>query len=356
MRVLIYGAGAIGAWLAAGLAKAGHEITCIARQSFIDSVRHRGLHIEQPDGTITSVSAIKAYASLAQLNNETALKFADFGNVLICVKAYSMQVAIAELSEWRQYSDVTHNASPLFVCLQNGVGSDGIAVDAFGSDHVVAATTTIPISIQAPSVFKVERSGGAICIAPCGSSDTAPLVSLLRDVGPLVKVYADHRSLRWSKLLLNIMGNASSAILDMPVDAIYRDWRTYRIELAMLNECMEVVEHLGVHFTNLPSYPAATFAWALKAIPAFLLQPVLRHQIAKGRGSKRPSLQYDVMNHSGRSEIDWLNGAVFRYGKAIGVHTPVNEMLTRVLDNIVTKRDTQAEWRGNISRLMLDAR
>jgi 2-dehydropantoate 2-reductase len=53
--------------------------------------------------------------------------------------------------------------------------------------------------------------------------------------------------------------------------------------------------------------------------------------IGGGRGSKMPSFHIDLYSGRGKSEVDWLNGAVVRYGEKVGVPTPVNKLLTETL-------------------------
>jgi len=70
-------------------------------------------------------------------------------------------------------------------------------------------------------------------------------------------------------------------------------------------------------------------------LPDPMLRLVLKRFFAKARGDKRPSFYYDAVSKTGRSEVEWLNGAVSRYGREVGVPTPMNDALTRFLLEIV---------------------
>jgi 2-dehydropantoate 2-reductase len=75
--------------------------------------------------------------------------------------------------------------------------------------------------------------------------------------------------------------------------------------------------------------------------------------IAGGRGSKLPSLMYDLQPQPrGHSEVAWLNGAVAEQARALGLPAPVNATLTRVLLDLVEGRATVDEWRGQPQRLL----
>jgi 2-dehydropantoate 2-reductase len=100
---------------------------------------------------------------------------------------------------------------------------------------------------------------------------------------------------------------------------------------------------LGVHVTDLPGTPVRLLAWLLNALPLRLSQPLLRQALGKGRGAKMPSFHIDL--HSGRkqSEVEYLNGAVARFGAQVGIATPVNDFLTRTL-TALSAGDLPLDW------------
>ncbi len=99
-------------------------------------------------------------------------------------------------------------------------------------------------------------------------------------------------------------------------------------------------------------YPFATLAPLIRYAPKALIRPILRSQIGGARGGKLPSLHIDLHSGKGRSEVGWLNGAVVRKGGEVGVATPVNQVLTEVLSELVAHPDEIRAWRGNHARLL----
>lgn len=162
---------------------------------------------------------------------------------------------------------------------------------------------------------------------------------------------AEGRALKWSKLLLNLAGNASGAILDLPPAQLFADARMFRFEMAMLREAVRVMDASSIRGVTLPGAPAASLAWALRWLPEFALRLVLRRRLSAARGDKRPSVLVELANHTGRSEVAWLNGAVVEAGARLGIPTPVNERLTSVLSALVSGSAAWTNWRGDISRL-----
>ena len=132
--------------------------------------------------------------------------------------------------------------------------------------------------------------------------------------------------------MTNLIGNATSAILDMTVAELFADQRTSAVELAMLRECLAVMRVLKYGVVDLPSVPVRALAFAAGRLPNFLAQPALRRGVAAGRGNKMPSFHIDLHSGRGRTEVRWLNGAVARRGAERGVPTPVNQALTNTLE------------------------
>lgn len=343
MNVLVFGAGAIGAYLGAKLARRGHEVTFVGRRALSESIARDGLSVEGADAyRATHVRAAESADVLAMMR---------FDVCLVCTKAYAVAEAIRGLRATAQrLPDLP------FVTFQNGIGSEEAFAGAFGAGRVIAGTTTTPVSVLGPGRVRVEKAGGeGLALVARGEGDgpafaTVTTRALLRAALD-AHDYADFRAMKWSKLLLNLIGNATSAILDLSVADVYADPRAFGLELAMLREALAVMRAMGLRAHNLPRGPAATLAAAVRAVPAPLLRPMLARMVARGRGDKRPSLHAEVAGRTGRSEVPWLNGAVVVRGRDVGVPTPVNAVLTDTLTRLVRGDDDPAAWRGRADRL-----
>ena len=94
----------------------------------------------------------------------------------------------------------------------------------FGPERVIAGTITIPIGVPEPGVIEVSKGKGGWGLAALHSGrPVRVLAGALNQAGLTTLVYDDYRAMKWSKLLLNIVTNASSAILNLPpVDIIAR--------------------------------------------------------------------------------------------------------------------------------------
>jgi len=345
MEVLVIGAGAIGGYVGAKMALAGHEVTLVGRQSLVDAVSARGLRLIEPneEREIRDCHAVVSVKEAFEASRRYDL-------ALFTVKTYDTHPAIDELRPYAQLVD-------RFLSLQNGVSGEGLLAQAFGSEKIIAGTILNPVSIREPGVVVLEKRRGGMGIASLriGESANRPtnqLANQLRQAGFRTRAYADYRAMKWSKLLLNLIGNATAAILDLNTMEIFRDRRLFAIEIAALREAMRVARAQGIRFVSLPGYPVPLFAAAVRTLPLPLLQPILIPLVAKGRGSKMPSLHVSLWGGKRRSEIDELNGAVARIGAQLNIPTPANALLAVTYEDLQSGSSTdRAEWRRRADRL-----
>ncbi|OGO25790.1 MAG: hypothetical protein A2136_08535 [Chloroflexi bacterium RBG_16_54_11] len=132
-------------------------------------------------------------------------------------------------------------------------------------------------------------------------------------------------------MLTNLLANASSAILDMTPAEILAHPGLYTMEIAQLREAIQACRAQNIRFVDLPGTPVRLFAWCVYNLPPLLSQVFIARIAGRGRGQKMPSFHIDL--HSGRrkSEVDYLNGAVVRYGEKLNIPTPVNRWLNQTL-------------------------
>lgn len=310
MKFLIFGAGAIGSYLGASLAQAGQTVSVYARPATAAHLRAHGFRLNG-----APVSSIKVFDSLpAALGSAPEV-------ILFALKAYATAAAIADLRA------VTTTPPPM-VCLQNGIGNEAALAEAFGAERVLAGTVTTAVARRMAGDIQVERARG-IGVA-LGHPLNERVLAALRQAGLKAQGYASADELKWSKLLTNLVGNATSAILDMTVAEIFSNPRLFDLEMRMLRECLAVMQKKNYVVVDLPGTPVRALALGVR-LPAWLARPLLRRGVARGRGGKRPSFYIDL--HSGQqTEVNWLNGAVARHGAEVGVPTPVNQLLTETLE------------------------
>jgi 2-dehydropantoate 2-reductase len=338
MKVLIVGAGAIGQWIGTNLIQAGVHVAFAGRAAFAEAARRDGLHVHLPNGDAWHLQNVKAFESVAH-----AAEMSPFDAIALCVKAYSVEEAVIELRDAGMLAP-----DAVVICFQNGLGAEDVVARMVGADRVIAGTLTSAVSLIDATTVKLERAKGGVGLAVfAGSSmlreNSIPNPSPLKRVANAIlsapmlnaRIYAEASAMKWSKLLLNLVGNATSAVFRRRVADLLADDFTAQVEMAQLREAERVMRAAGVHAVNLPGAPAKWFAIAIRILPDPLLRFTLQRFLAKARGDKFPSFYYDAVNQTGRSEVAWLNGAICAWGRRMHVPTPVNDALTHLVQDAV---------------------
>lgn len=337
--IVVYGAGAIGGLVGARLARAGHAVRLVARAAVIDAVAAGGLRLQLPDGTCSIArDGVSAHARL-----DDALSASPADLLVLAVKCYDTDQALADFR-------VAGGALPPVLTLQNGVGNEERLAGVTNPARILSGAITYPVSLgPSPGTVVLERLRGGIGLAPveAGAGTLSNWAATFSAAGLPARTYADYRALKWSKLIMNLLANASAAILDRSSVDVMADPDLFVLEVAALRETLDVMRALRVPVVSLPGYPVPLLALAVRLAPRWLLQRVLGPMVGGSRGRKPPSLRLDLGR--GRSEVEWLNGAVARYGAGTGVSTPVNRTLAESLGRILAGEAPPGEgWRGTL--------
>jgi len=351
-NVLIVGAGAIGCLVGGKLAQANQRVTLVGRSAFVEQVRARGLQLTDEHGAHT-VRNLHAAASMIEAYHRAE---SAFDLTIFTVKSYDTDAAVAEL---QQALVATGAPRPALLSLQNGVGNEERLAQLSPRAPVMAGSITTPVSVIAPGVIRIDkpRYGLGLAMWEEQGADAASS-SLFDDVGELlamtgfaVKPYRSAASLKWTKLLMNMMGNATCAILDETPESVFADHRMLDIEIKAWREALAVMRAAHIAPVDLERYPFGKLAPLIRYAPAALLRPVLHKQIGGARGGKMPSLHIDLHSNKGKSEVGWLNGAVADRGAVVGVATPVNAQLTEILLHLVEQPAQRSGWKNAHDRL-----
>ncbi len=310
--ILVIGAGAVGSFLGATLAAGGEQVQLLPRTS------PAGVH--------------------AVVHETPEL-------ILVAVKMPDLAGAIATAAAW---------PDAMVLAVENGVGADQELLATRPAGGLIAGSLTT--SVERTGAGAIERlSRGGIVLAPVRGEVDSMIARLTRAFvggGLRARATGDAAAMRWSKLLLNLMGNASGAIVDLDPVAVYRDPDLFALECRQIHEALATMARLGLHPIRLFGGDARLLPIALR-LPRPLLQRVLVRVVARGRGGKRPSLHLHLERMAGdQSEVDWLNGAVAGAAAELGSLTPVNAGLARLVEECNRDPQRRAWFRGRPDRLL----
>ncbi len=324
LNILSFGAGAIGTYIGGSLALAGHHVVFVDQPAVADELRQRGMRLDltlderrkTKDAFLISPQSIVMAGSL-----EDAFKFWPFDVALFALKSFDTPAALEGMKPFAE-------KLPPILCLSNGVDNETMIAEAFGKDKVIYGTVTSAIGRRGAGDVVLEKLRG-IGIAN-GNPLSAKLVAAFNAAYLNAQLFHDAAAMKWSKMLTNLIANPTSAILNLSAAQVFADRRLYKLEIDMLRECLAVMDAQGIETVDLPKTPVRALAFATK-LPLWLSKPLLGRAAGSGRGAKMPSFHIDLHSGRGKSEVDFLHGAVVRAGQKAGVPTPVNKILTETL-------------------------
>jgi len=345
LKILSFGAGAIGTYVGGSLALAGAELVFLEQPSALEEIRKRGLRLDLTrDGRreTREVEILHPSSLVAVTSIPEALGHGPFDAALFALKSYDTAAALEAMRPFAQ-------ELPPIVCLSNGVENEPAIANVLGSDRVVPATVTSAIGRRGPGDISLERLRGVGIFSghPLSGRLIAAANSALLNARP----FANAAAMKWSKLLTNLMANPTSAILDMTPAEVFADIRLYRLEVGMLRECLAVMRAQSIPVVDLPGTPVRALAAAVH-MPFSLSKPILSRAAGAGRGQKMPSFYIDLHSGRGQSEVDYLHGAVVRAGIQFGVPTPINQMLTETLMALTRGETSPSEFAHQPEKLL----
>lgn len=344
LKILSFGAGAIGTYIGGSLALAGHEVIFVERPDVAAALNARGLRLDLTldkrrktlDANLIPPTNLVFAASL-----EKALIYGPFDIALFALKSYDTESALTEIETFAE-------KMPPILCLQNGIDNEPTIAEMLGPEMVIAGTVTSAVGRRDAGDIVLEKLRGI------GIADEHPLAKILvkamNDAFLNAKLYERAADMKWSKMLTNLVGNATSAILDMSPAEIFARDDLYDFEMRMLTEALDVMEAQNIQVVNLPGTPVQALAWAARG-PRWL-RPLAAKKLGGGRGAKMPSFHIDLHSGRNKSEVDYLNGAVVRAGKKTGIPAPINQLLNETLLAMTHQKISTETYAKNPARLL----
>ena len=297
LSTTVVGAGAVGSFFGAMLARAGHPVTLIGRAPHVQAVESRGLLLHMA-GRVETVR-VAASTELA------AARSADL--VLFCVKSTDTDAVARQLAPLL-------GPDALILSLQNGV--DNAATIARHVRQTVVPTV-VYVATAMPEPGTVTHHGrGDLVIGPLDAVQAQDVhhrhrlqavVDLFATAQVPVRISPDVMGELWSKLMVNCAYNAISGLAQMPYGQMAALPAIVEVQRAVVREVVAVAQAEGQHLR----LDAALEAMA---------------NIARAMPSQLSSTAQD-MARGKPSEIDHLNGHVARRGAELGIATPVNQTL-----------------------------
>jgi 2-dehydropantoate 2-reductase len=313
MRVGIYGAGSIGAYLGGRLAAAGVAVTLVLRAPRAAAIAADGLRVSDWRGfDVTLPPAALIVAT-------TAAALCDCDCVLVTVKALGTAAAGAALAP-------VLGPGAVVVSLQNGVRNGELLAAALGPRAVVAGMVGFNVLGKSERHFH-QATSGRLALAALPSGAPPPVAAALAQAGIATDVERDLGPILWGKLLLNL-NNAVNALAGVPLAEQLASRGYRRIMAACIREGHAVLGRAGIA-AQLDAPVPTSWIPPLMELPTALFRLLARKMIAVDPSAR--SSMWEDLQRGRRTEIDLLNGEIVALGRQYGVETPFNTRLMNAI-------------------------
>lgn len=282
MKVAVMGAGAVGSYIGAMLARAKHDVTLIARPQHVDAIKKHGL--------LFNSRSFHGSVPVQATTEAAGVEGADV--VLLCVKSGDTEAAGRAMAPHLK-PDAT------VLCLQNGV-DNAERLQAIIEQTAVPAAVYVATEMAGPGHVKHKGRGDLIIGSSPASDDIARQFS---DAAIPTTISNNVIDELWVKLITNCVYNALSAVAQLPYGPLFKVEGVSDVAEDVIGECIAVAGALGI------------------SIPGNISDTVLA--LASTMPEQYSSTAQDLARGK-PTEIDYLNGYIVRKGAELGISTPVN--------------------------------
>jgi len=300
------GAGGVGGYFGGRLAAGGCDVTFVARGRHLDAIRDNGLRIDSCDIGDAIIDPANATADPKDVG------VVDY--VIVAVKLWDTE-------------DVGRAILPMVgpdttvLSLQNGVECDETLARVVGAEHLIGGVAFIASSISEPGVIKHigtmqrvvvgERAGGS-------SPRVEALHNAMLQAGITAEVSRDIERTIWEKFIFLVGLSATTTLLRTTLGPVREDSDSREFLLNVMRETVAVGRAKGIDLADDYAQNRLVF---VDGLPVDMTSS-MHHDLEAGN----------------RLEVAWLSGAVARFGRELGVATPVNQTVFTALKSHAAPR------------------
>ncbi len=306
-QILFVGAGSVGGFFGAQLAKNNPNVSFLLRPKTLEAVKQNGLTIRSAGGSFTVRPPVAS----------DARKLPKPDLIVLGVKAY-------DLDEVMDQVEPVLTDKTVLLTLQNGIDTEDRLIARIQRDCVVGGVAYIYSKIAEPGVIDHYKKG-AVAIGELMGYESERLLAI-RDLFASASIPChlskDLRRTKWEKMCWNCVFNPITVLIDDRVAKALDHPEMTGVIRQIVGECTAI-------------------SAALK-VPLPLDMP---ERVVKASQEIRDihTSMYDDWKAGRRTEIDSLNGFIVAQGRQLGIPTPVNEALTAMIKTITEKEQTGSE-------------
>jgi 2-dehydropantoate 2-reductase len=340
-RVAIVGAGAVGGYIGAHMARAGHDVTMIDPwPEHVACIRTTGLEISgmTPAEAFTQKMRAMHITEAQDLSKQKPIDIA-----IVAVKSYDTIWATRMIAQYLA-------PDGFVVSAQNCVNEERIA-SVVGWGRTVGCMVGNNYAVDLYEVGRIRRTmpkTGDVASLEVGevhgriTPRITELVEMLQSVDK-ARTTTNLWGVRWSKLCVNGMRNGVSAATGLGGNERDRHDRIRRVVIKLAGEAVQVGRALGLDLEKIAGIEPDLYARAADN-DAEALAKLEAAMLAGTTGAarsdlQRPSMAQDIAKGR-RTEIEYMNGYIAEKGESVGLAAPTHIQLTRIVRDVERGRLT----------------
>lgn len=300
MKIAVMGSGALGGYFGAWLARAGEEVTFIARGRQLAAMREGGLRLRSPRGDLRlhPVAATDDSASIGPVDV-----------VLFTVKLWSTEEAARQLAP-------LVGPDTAVISLQNGVEANEVLARFVGRDHLMGGVCYIAATLDGPGSVKHTAQMARLIFGEPGGRKTRRAEKFLEacarsKAGFDGELSPDIERAIWEKFVFIVGLSAMTSLTRRSIGPVRSDPDTRAMLLEVMRETVAVGRAKGVRLS--PGYADERLGFVDTLPP------------------EMTASMHNDLERGNRLEVGWLSGAVVRLGREAGVETPANRAVYAAL-------------------------
>lgn len=297
MRIYIAGSGAMGCRFGYQLQQSGQEVILLDNwQDHIDAIKQNGLKIvgDKPDCVKMTI-----------MHPTEAHEAADF--IILFTKAMQLPQMLEDIKQIiGEHTKV--------LCLLNGLGHEDTIRKYIKEENILMGVTVWTAGLKGPGVAILQGKGSINLQSfdTCGKESSVQIVDVMNQAGLNVIYDEDVLPSIWRKACVNGTMNSTCALCDCTIGEFFATEDALHTVRAIIHEFCEVGIASGV---KLNESEIVDYVMHVSVIAA----------------PHYPSMHQDLVQNHRLTEIDFINGAVARRGKKLGIQTPYCQMITDLI-------------------------
>jgi 2-dehydropantoate 2-reductase len=298
MKIVVFGTGGVGGYFGGRLARAGEDVTFIARGEHLRAIKDSGLRVDSTEGDFVIYPA-RATDDVGEVG--------EVDLVILGVKAWQVPVAARAIKPLvRKQTTV--------LPLQNGVEAVSQLVDELGLNCVIGGLCRIVSYVVGPGHIRHAGFEPSIIIGELDNRHTeriARIEQVFKHAGLNISIADDIQVALWTKFLFIASFSGVGAVANAPAGVLRSDpkWRAQ-----MLDAMKEIYTLAHARGINLPPDSVEKVMSSVDGLPEDATSSMQR-DIAAGKPS----------------ELEAQNGAIVRMARAAGVEVPTHDRIYQTL-------------------------